>query len=362
MTDQEEVEIARVTMQWPQDLKERVRGVAGGRAMTKYVIDAVEARLDEQSALDAQRKELWDARYLCQQLADALAMAGDYEDRISVLRTLDLPAWIETSGWSDAAADVVPIEDEPVQATEMGTEAWAAEEAREAAAHQSTFVTPPIANVPPPVVGVGEAEKEVVLDKVLEPGEAVTVSGEPKAGRSHSNDLFQRLREKAAEKGVDVSGIDLKPASEVQVLTDEERAAKGVQSAFRPEPDDADDTVRIETEPEPEPFRPSTAFERPEDNTYVLPADSGITDAGTPPGNVHNHAWSPMEDPHGIYTGPAYVCECGASMDRVKFYAFGEVPEPKEPAVEPTEAPETAANRCSACQEELIDGECWTCM
>jgi hypothetical protein len=38
-----------------------------------------------------------------------------------------------------------------------------------------------------------------------------------------------------------------------------------------------------ETDAIAEPFTPSTAFERPADNTYHLPEDSGITDVGTPP-------------------------------------------------------------------------------
>lgn len=56
----------------------------------------------------------------------------------------------------------------------------------------------------------------------------------------------------------------------------------------------------------------------------------------------HNHTWAPLQDPHGIYQGKAYVCTgplgggCGATMDSQRVYAFGEVPGGVRDDLEPT--------------------------
>jgi hypothetical protein len=323
-------------MNWPVELKEAVRERVGGRGLTPFVISAVEAKLGTHDEHKADSKELNEVKFLAQRLADTIAMRSDYEDPESTLRELDLPPWVDTTGWPEELARAInPEESTPepvapyVDTRDDITEQMDDLAEQEAMAYEREYAQATEARIPDDFQSVGMIGDDGGVFSKGEgdrPGVGDVILSEPPK-TSHSNDLFTRLTEKAAEKGVDISGVDLKPASsierpEVKTLTAEEAGFK------------------LETEEKAEP--------------------------------VHNHSWARMEDPHGLYDGQAYVCDCGATMDSRRVYQFGELPGPKEvqvptevavplevPAEEPT--PVAASDVCPKCQQPLVAGECWEC-
>jgi hypothetical protein len=190
----------RVSMLWPETLKEKVRDRVGSRGLTDFTIEAVEAKLGIHDAHRADSKELSEVKDLAQRLADALALGGDYEDRVSTLRLLEPPAWLQTIGWPEELAAVVKPEDstpEPVDEPEPDSQ------------HKTER---PVEDVELPAIG----DPDTILS---DPPRGVT-----------TGDLLARIQAKAAEKGVDLSGIDLKAASSIDPP----------EPAESPEPDSAD--------------------------------------------------------------------------------------------------------------------------
>lgn len=187
---------SRVSMLWPESLKEKVRDRVGSRGLTVFTIEAVEAKLGIHDSHKADAKELNEVKDLAQRLADALAMGGDYEDRASALRLLELPAWIQTVGWPDQLAAIVKPEDSTPE---------------------------PVEPEPEPIVATSpeEAESSDSNDNIVESSELPAV-GDPGTvrstppGESKASDLLERIRGKATEKGVDLSGVELKPASSIE--------------------------------------------------------------------------------------------------------------------------------------------------
>jgi len=175
-----EKETARVAMEWPVDLKDQVREKVGPRGLTDFTIDAVRAKLATHTAHQAAVEELEEVKFLAQQLADAIALGGDYEDTAETLRLFDLPSWIETTGWSDELVAIVRDEDDyrPAHPPDRG-----------------------------PIRPVEDHE----LPAVGDPG---TVRSAPPV--APKGDLLERVRNKAREKGVDLSGVDLRPATEIE--------------------------------------------------------------------------------------------------------------------------------------------------
>jgi hypothetical protein len=165
-------------MVWPKSLKERVRDQVGSRGLTEFVLEAVEAHLDEgaRAAIQQAGKEVNQLKWLVQQLADRVAMGGDSDKRLSGLMELELPEWIETKGWPrDMAQRVRP---EPVQ----------------------------LEPAPDP-------DKVVVAEKVERP-KPVEPAPEPK--KVSADDLLSKVMAKAQQKGVALADIGLKPASEIE--------------------------------------------------------------------------------------------------------------------------------------------------
>lgn len=86
-------------MLWPEELKQAVRSKVENRGLTSFVIDAVRQKLATHDHQESVAAELSAARFLVQQLADALATGGDYEDREQALRFIGLPDWVDQDGW-----------------------------------------------------------------------------------------------------------------------------------------------------------------------------------------------------------------------------------------------------------------------
>jgi hypothetical protein len=337
----EKEETERVTMLWPTDLKGTVRDMVGPRGLTDFVVDAVKAKLDMpvEDPEVVESKELGEARFLVQRLADCIAMAGEYEDRESTLRELDLPPWVETTGWPENLARAInpiepvmqpvnpqpveqPVEEVPELAPDHGAEPLIDHEYE---AGYSGFAcvrmvmkdgfgqdcgAPAAAHIKP--LGVG--------DNVIEEP--------PKT--SHSNDLFKRLQAKAAEKGVDVSGIDLVPASQIERPEVYAGTDENGEDVYVPEPE-AEEGVG-------EPYS--------DEEVAALNQEEDLPPAPTPPVNAHNHSWNLMEDPDGLYVGQAYFCACGDTMDKKRVYKRDEVPtKPAQPSPPPAPSWQTRAEQ-----------------
>jgi hypothetical protein len=192
----------RVSMIWPQSLKEKVRDRVGSRGLTDFTISAVEAKLGIHDTHQADSRELNEVKDFAQRLADALAMGGDYEDRASTLRLLEPPAWLQTIGWPDDLAAVVKPEDstpEPVDEPDEEPEDVPEQDSQ----HKSER---PVEDVELPAVG----DPDTIRSSA--PRGVTTV------------DLLERIQAKAAEKGVDLSGIDLKAASSIEAPAEPEPA------------------------------------------------------------------------------------------------------------------------------------------
>jgi hypothetical protein len=178
----------RISMLWPETLKEKVRERVGSRGLTDFTIGAVEAKLGIHDAHRADSRELNEVKDLAQRLADALALGGDYEDRVSAMRLLELPAWVQTIGWPDDLAAVVHVEDSEPE---------------------------PIVSTSPPEPDQSDSEDKIVESSDLPAiGDPDTIRSAPRGVRT--TDLLERIQAKAAEKGVDLSGIELKAASSIE--------------------------------------------------------------------------------------------------------------------------------------------------
>lgn len=196
-------------MLWPDSLKAQVRDRVGGRGLTDFTVAAVESKLGKRDSHEASSKELNEVKDLAQRLADALALGGDYEDRASALRYLELPAWIQTVGWPDELTTVVAAEEPAPEPVEPEGDQHKAER--------------PVEDVELPAVG--------------DPGTVRSAEPEPDKG----GDWVDQVRRKAAEKGVDLSGVDLKPASVIE------------RPEPTPEPTEPDPQPEVEVEGEVEP-------------------------------------------------------------------------------------------------------------
>lgn len=97
-------------MVWPAELKDRVRDKVGSRGLTEFVTEAVDLHLrGGADALAALEKELNETKNLAQLLADRTVMGGSNVDRLEAFMELELPSWMDTSGWpSEFAKRVHP--------------------------------------------------------------------------------------------------------------------------------------------------------------------------------------------------------------------------------------------------------------
>lgn len=254
--------VARVNMQWEQDLKDRVQDRVGKRGLTEFTVQAVEAKLAGHDTSQDLDKELNQTRDLAQQLADALVRSGDADDARARVMEIDLPAWLETTGWPQEFADLVPIEDaapEPVNVPSSDPD-----EVIQQGPH-----SPQVA-ASAPTHGYTEEDLakpswQVAGEVSLRNGETATITTPPVVV-TEGGSLLDRVRAKAAEKGVDMDGMDLKPASSL-----------------------------------PKPPAP----ERPEPDPQISQVERLEVPGG--PGNPHNHVFERVD---GIL-----CCDCGGWID-----------------------------------------------
>jgi hypothetical protein len=187
-------ETERVTMVWPKALKDQVRDKAGQGGMTEWVMEAARIHLGVSGDLDATTVELNQAKHLVQLLADRLVMGGEHDDRLQALMEVELPEWIDVTGWPAPMAALVkpeaptaPAIGDPVTVTE---------------------VVP--AKTPPPAVESvpesGEAPSEVPVQT------PVDLPHDKQSG--DRDDLFAKVMKKTGGKLEGVPG--LKVASEVE--------------------------------------------------------------------------------------------------------------------------------------------------
>lgn len=223
----------RVTMLWPVELKRQVRERVGQRGLTTYAVEAVRMRLEGRGVEDVKtdvEKELNQVKYLAQLLADAVVLGGDYQDRLAALMEVELPSWLDTDGWpAELAALVRP---EPAPAAPVAAEPappWDVPQAEEAGAlteQEKVELAIETGVATPAPVEVEEDEEDLHRPMALtkpkarpvetaEPSEVLADPTPAFKAPADKDDLFARIQAKGMEKGVDLSGIGLKPASEV---------------------------------------------------------------------------------------------------------------------------------------------------
>lgn len=301
----------RVSMEWPADLKEQVREVVGSRGLTDFTVQAVRTRLADRPENQDLHKELNETRDLTQRLADAIVRFGGDEDPLSRIVELELPAWIDTTGWPEAYVQAVRIEDptpEPVGVqAEKPFHEQRAEHGLEPVDVPTCPKHPEVAIAPGGFCGKCGLDDEDLHSPMFMTGKKPPAETPPVTtpdlphDRQGGNSLLDRVREKALEKGVDIDGANLKPASS---LTKEE-----IAEAYDV-PADQVDTIDPEMQDLVTPAEDTT---EPASDLEVQP------DAASPS--------TPVETPVEAETD---------------------------------ERPDVA--RCPDCKSELVNGECWECM
>lgn len=122
MSDEHE----RVTMLWPINFKARVRDEVGGRGLTAFVIEAVEEKLTGVQKIADLQRQLDETKFFAQQLADIVVRDSPYEGAFEALQNLaGLPDWLDTTGWPERIARLVPEEPEPTPAPQTDVRAAA---------------------------------------------------------------------------------------------------------------------------------------------------------------------------------------------------------------------------------------------
>lgn len=264
MTDDEKKH-DRVNMNWPIGLKDRVVEITGARGVTQFAIEAVEQRLSSEDRAQLLEKEINELRYFSQLVLDRYVMGGDHENREAFLMELDLPAWLRTEGWPSDLAKLVPVLDPistPVlsEGQRVPTQPPAPitgepkQEYSDADLRAPSYVvagTPKAGKSPMPASpevleamngaifvpgrhdfvrsaegsgkvcmadGCAEGPDHEVHTGVQTPVETPAAAPLGRDNPSYvapSDDFLARVQAKAAEKGIDVSGAGLVPASRV---------------------------------------------------------------------------------------------------------------------------------------------------
>lgn len=234
----EEKKHDRVNMNWPLGLKERVSEHVGARGLTEFVVGAVETRLVDEDRVKTLEKEVDELRYLAQLLADRYVMGGDHENRETFLMEVDLPSWIRTEGWpTDLAKQVqkdhipevhTPKPPAPVigQPTKEYTEAELHAPSYAVAARESGKSPMPASPevleaageqmITPGGSPAGTYTTEAIQTPVEEPEPAAPLGRDNPVYAAPSESFLAKVQAKAAERGIDFAGTDLKPASAIQ--------------------------------------------------------------------------------------------------------------------------------------------------
>ncbi len=320
----EEKKTGRVSMEWPAELKEQLRALVGSRGLTDFTIQAVKTRLADRPETQDLNKELNETRWLVQRLADTIVRSGDDDDPVSRLQEVELPAWVDTTGWPEAFVRAVRIEDPTPESVEKPFHEERADRGLPPVDAPTCPKHPEVAIAPGGFCGKCGSKADTEADKNSPETESPQVTGGAAADTEGDTDedlhrpmfmtgdktpdlphdqqggsLLDRVKAKAMEKGIDINGANLKPASS---LTKEE-----IASAYDVPPDQVD-TID------------------PEFMDLVTPA----------------------EDP----TEPASDLEVGP-----------DAASSSTPVEEPVETDgRSDADLCPTCKSELVTGECWECM
>lgn len=205
-------ETTRITQIWPVALKEEVQGKAGKRGMTEFTLAALRTRLAGEDRAKILERELSEVKYLAQLLADRYAMGGSAADRESALMEVELPSWMDTTGWPEALAKQVP--------TPTGRKRSDAETKAKVALIEPVETEP--TRIPETNVGScpfyrngKQCNLEPKHDGDHDNGTETWSDSVPKEAPK-SGDLLARVQAKAAEKGVEIGDGILKPASQIE--------------------------------------------------------------------------------------------------------------------------------------------------
>lgn len=221
MSEEETTE--RVTMVWPKTLKKQVRDKVGPRGLTEFALDAVAIHLQGGAeTVKSLEIELNSTKHLVQLLADRIAMGGDSVERLSAMMELELPHWLDTTGWPNEYAKLVKPElvDEVIPAWERAVSVG---EVRDAEPEEPEVSTPvQIDEEPDPAaVAEGRRQHELARQRIAE-----RTAPEPEVKADpwtpdlphdkQSDDLFARLMAKTGGNP-EFEGLkdQLKPASEI---------------------------------------------------------------------------------------------------------------------------------------------------
>lgn len=295
----------RVTMLWPQELKDRVRDEVGARGLTEFTVAAVQEKFEGFDRERALQADLARTQMLCQLLADLYAIGG--EERADGLRRVKaeggLPSWISTAGWPDELKALVEKDHVPPAAPTKPPEVGEKVEVVEV-----KQASEPAAPAEAPKVTEPEAEKPKPAPLPHDMGAA--------------DDLFAKLQGMAKLEGIDPGLI--KPASQI----------------------DKPQGPTEQAAPLEVPAENPTPVARPAD-------DASVEDW---------RAWAATLPTFQDLD----ASKMNKSMIRTALgipHPVGEVALPDlEPTPEPTPvAPVAASDRCPKCGDELVAGECWTC-
>lgn len=216
MTEAEEVPTESTNMRWPIALKEAVKAKAGARGLTEFTLGAVEQRLLSEDRVRDLEKEVGQLRYLSQLLADRVAMGGDHEDRNHLLMEVELPSWMKTDGWPKDMKGLVPIV--PPRVTKVYSDEELSKPmtavGAEAVAPGQPASQVELGGSAEPEVHVSTDVRDYADDRVIEEVVEQTPFAEA-VFKEAGDDLFSRIQQKAAEKGLDISGAGLVPASQI---------------------------------------------------------------------------------------------------------------------------------------------------
>lgn len=305
MSEVEEKPNERVTMEWPKELKAKVRDKVGPRGLTEFVVEAVGIHLaGTNERIKEQELELNSTKHLVQLLADRLAMGGDPVDRLSSMMEVELPSWVDTTGWPNEYAklvksDLVEAPGLTQLANHFGVEGTVKVPEGQPLDTRTAVVEPPKMSDCPSPLG--------------------TVCKDPSCP-VHFGALIQMV-EGSVQMPVQTDDSEIDPTAIAEGMRQAELAKERI--AKRTAADAA-------TEPAPE---------------LDVPAD-----AATEP-------WTPPAASGGDDLFARVMAKTGGKVE-----GFEGLKEHLKPASEiERPAPVVQKDLCPKCNEELVDGECWTC-
>lgn len=328
MTEVEDKPNERVTMEWPKELKAQVRDKVGPRGLTEFTIEAVNIHLSgTNERIKEQELELNSTKHLVQLLADRLAMGGDPVDRLSSMMEIDLPAWIDTTGWPNEYAKLV--KPEAFDADLDGPSGLSVDDDDQAA--EAQMVPSPGATQIANHFGI----EGTVMVPAGQPFDTRTAVVEPPKMSDCPSALGTVCKDPACPvhfPGQQVQTPVVTPDSEIDP-TDVEEGRRQHEAAKQRIAERTAADAAIEPAPDLE-----------------VPADAATPDAPKEP-------WTPPASEGGDDLFARLMAKTGGKVD-----GFEDLKGHLKPASEiPQPEPVVQKDLCGKCGDEKVDGECWTC-